>query len=579
MLFSIYMLKPLPWLRSNLAYRAEFRRYTGHSPFVLSNPHEGKAMSKIGCAAVIAESGSAPAETDAIHESKPTDNTHPVVPPDTESADTEISPNQNSPQGLAATGKFTRSPKKLFELSSKELEETLTQLADDKLDLFARSYSSSDQKQTGFLARWRCVCGAICSVKRARIHACYAQDILTIGWQDWCDSVGLNRKSAERYEQNWRTVIDAPQTLVEAANREGLDLLQPRIANHLREVLAELAGKEPTEAELPELLNRLDLPAPPETKKKKKGRANKPKSIAAARQAFSKVIEKIPEKEMETADALFHTFATSAPTAQMSVVVRSLFWNYVNSSTSEQKLGTAELFLETVQAEVEDLRNKLIPPIASDESTDEQPAETLNQQDPSPESIADSALPSFESEPAPSSELRPLFCQPETTSSSEPNPGFWATGEWQNVEITGKPDLTALTGSLPTEDSDDDGDDLTIVSTEATLERSDSGPSSEPTVDGLSPSPETAAKLPSTPERAPSYLLEELNPELKGTFIKFGPPQPFEISGHPFDISGHPIEFDEDKSEVDENTAVGGRKPPARETFDEAFVDSLAAGL
>src|SRR5664280_1711233 len=85
--------------------------------------------------------------------------------------------NANTPQGLAATGKFTLSPKKLFELSSKELEEKLLLLPDDELDCFARNYGKSDQKQTSFLARWRCVCGAICSVKRARIRECFKQNI------------------------------------------------------------------------------------------------------------------------------------------------------------------------------------------------------------------------------------------------------------------------------------------------------------------------------------------------------------------------------------------------------------------
>jgi len=88
-------------------------------------------------------------------------------------------------------------------------------------------------------------------------------------------------------------------------------------------------------------------------------------------QSISKVIAKIPEKEMEKGDPLFHTYASVPATAQMSVVVRSLFWEFVQSAPTDQQLRTAELFLEAVQAEVEDLRNKLIPPIASDESTDE----------------------------------------------------------------------------------------------------------------------------------------------------------------------------------------------------------------
>ena len=408
-------------------------------------------MLKIGDNLVVAESGSAPAETNAIHESKPTGNTLPAVRTDSESAGNDFSPNQNSPQGLAATGKFTREPRKLWELGGKELEKTLAQLADDEFDAFARHYNMSEQKQTGFLCRWRCVCGAICSVKRARIHACYAQNIPTISWRDWCTLVGLNRKTAERYEQNWRTVIDAPKILVEAANREGLDLLQPRIANHLRNVLAELAGREPSEAELPELLTRLDQPAPPEKKKKmNRNKQDRPKSVAAARHSIAKVIAKIPEKEMEKADPLFHTYANVLPTAQMSVVIRSLFWNFVNSSTPEQQLSTAELFLETVQAEVEDLRKKLIPAIASDESIDEQLGETLLQQEPLPEPTADSASPPSEPEPAP---------------SSEPRFTFDIIGAPQRFEITGKP-FNVYTDSPLTEDCDDDDDNPPLAPTE-----------------------------------------------------------------------------------------------------------------
>ena len=328
---------------------------------------------------------------------------------------------------------------------------------------------------------------ALSAPSSARIRDCYKQGIETIGWQKWCVSVGIDRKSAERYEKNWRTVIDAPQIFLDAANREGLDLHQPRIADNLRIILVELAGREPSEAELPELLTRLDQPAPKPPKNKTGGHQDKPKSIAAARQSFSKVIANIPEKEMENADPLFHTFASVPPTAQMSVVVRTLFWNYVNSSTPEQKLGTAELFLETVQAEVEDLHKKLNPSIASDESTAEQPREALNQQEPSPEPIADSAPPSSEPETESPPEVRPLFCGPETESSSEPNPFFWKVGGPQRVEITGKPDLYALTGSLRSDIGFDDEGKLTRLSTE--------------------------------------------------------------------------------------------RKPPARETFDEAFADSLAAGL
>lgn len=393
---------------------------------------------------VIAEAHYTPVKMDENHSLEPTVNTHPAA--DVEAVEINTPSDRNPPPGFAATGKFTRAPKKLFELSGKDLEETLTQLADDKLDLFARSYSSSDQQQTGFLARWRCVCGAICSVKRARIHACYAQDLPTIGWQDWCTFVGLNRKSAERYEQNWRTVIDAPRMLVEAANREGLDLLQPRIADNLKVILVELAGRQPSAEELPKLLTRLKQSAPP------KPPSNKPKSLDDARQSFSKVFERIPEQEILEADPLFLTFATSAPTAQMSVVVRNLFWNFVNSSTPEQQLETAELFLETVQAEVDDIRKKLNPPTASDESTAERPGESLNQQEPSPELNAESVPPASEPESEPSTEQRTLF--------GGPSP-------WERVEITAKPDLYALTGSRRRNVGDDNN--LTFVSTKRKL--------------------------------------------------------------------------------------------------------------
>jgi hypothetical protein len=246
---------------------------------------------------------------------------------------------------------------------------------------------------------------ALSAPSSARIRDCYKQGIETIGWQKWCVSVGIDRKSAERYEKNWRTVIDAPQIFLDAANREGLDLHQPRIADNLRIILVELAGREPSEAELPELLTRLDQPAPKPPKNKTGGHRDKPKSIAAARQSFSKVIANIPEKEMENADPLFHTFASVPPTAQMSVVVRSLFWQFVRNAPTDQLLSIAEAFVEAAQAELDSIREQLNRPTDSVESTGELAEENLNQAEPSREPIVDDQLPSSELNAEPVSEL------------------------------------------------------------------------------------------------------------------------------------------------------------------------------
>jgi hypothetical protein len=85
--------------------------------------------------------------------------------------------------------------------------------------------------------------------------------------QDWCDLAGINRKSGQRWADNWQAVNDAPQIIIEGAIREDFDLFRPMVAEILKVILAELDGRIPDEDEVPALLVRLDPPGKPKTNK------------------------------------------------------------------------------------------------------------------------------------------------------------------------------------------------------------------------------------------------------------------------------------------------------------------------
>lgn len=69
--------------------------------------------------------------------------------------------------------------------------------------------------------------------------------------QDWCDLAGINRKSGQRWADNWQAVNDAPQMITEGATREDIDLFRPMVAEILKTILTELAGRIPNEDGVP----------------------------------------------------------------------------------------------------------------------------------------------------------------------------------------------------------------------------------------------------------------------------------------------------------------------------------------
>jgi hypothetical protein len=104
----------------------------------------------------------------------------------------------------------------------------------------------------------RCTVGACCWERRRRNDEMKRKHFKTIPLETWCKSVGLRSpKSAKRWAENWQTVQDTSAVLRNAVVLAGIDLFLPRVAEALRVLNAELAGREPSTAELPILLARL----------------------------------------------------------------------------------------------------------------------------------------------------------------------------------------------------------------------------------------------------------------------------------------------------------------------------------
>ena len=444
--------------------------------------------------------------------------------------------NHNEINTMSARGKFSPEPKSFKTMTHCELRGKLGEMSGD-----VRKH----QKSFNYYRR---AIGQGFDEMRTRIAEAGGRLVIqegepAVNWEEFCTSIGENRRSASKWADNARTIRDAASNLHDAAQQADIDLFQPRTAKILRAINEELAGKVPSGSEIPALLDRLDPPNEPKiamtrsAKRKSGNRRRKPKLALTApqpikaqtanelRENCSQFVHTHPE--VKKGEPFLVAFIESNPLAQADEVFRPLIRNFLLTCPVEKRRAIAEIISNVAAAlgdsEFSDVPEDLNPPSAS-------------------------------------------------------------------------------------------------------------MPSPLPTADGLSPLPETTAKRPPTPEWTP-YLLEEINPELRGTFIKFGPPQPVkfadisesaedtfagerkpvaseatphkasesdsEPSSAPMadvvspsseqtpDLDTHgdwlTIEFDSEFPCVDLNDllplASPERKPPARETLDEAFVTTLAERL
>jgi hypothetical protein len=261
-----------------------------------------------------------------------------------------------SSQELSAAGKFTRSSqKKLTEMTKEELEDLLIHLPDDTLDEYAKLHGGLELRNGTFLTRARCVIGAIAWFKRKRIRDAHAQKQPTVGWQNWCTSVGLNRKTAERWEFNWGTIMSTPENLVQAAIRAGIDLFQPQTAENLKAVIKKLAGRVPDESELPDLLTQLEA-RPPEDQKRKSGTKRKnpkpkvpvlnkpqptpPQSVDELRELARQYLQNHSDEQKN--EPFLAAFVEVTPSTPVDKAFRPLFHRYLSMFPSTEREAIAE---------------------------------------------------------------------------------------------------------------------------------------------------------------------------------------------------------------------------------------------
>ena len=141
------------------------------------------------------------------------------------------------------------------------LGSTMREVLDDHLDdMVDKQAGSAELKGVHLSLYGRCTVGACCWERRRRNDEMKKKHFRTIPMETWCKSVGLRSpKSAKRWAEDWQTVQDTSAVLRNAVVLAGIDLFLPRVAEALRVLNAELAGREPSRAELPSLVNPLYL--------------------------------------------------------------------------------------------------------------------------------------------------------------------------------------------------------------------------------------------------------------------------------------------------------------------------------
>jgi plastocyanin len=151
---------------------------------------------------------------------------------------------------LEENGKFT--------VSAAEMTAQLAKQTDDEIDAMVKQANGAELEGVQLSIYGRCTVGAYCWEKRRRINEMKSKHFKTITWEKWCTSVGLRSpKSAKRWAENWQTVQDTSAALANAVVLAGIDLFLPRVAEGLRFLNAELAGRELDTAWLPVLLAQL----------------------------------------------------------------------------------------------------------------------------------------------------------------------------------------------------------------------------------------------------------------------------------------------------------------------------------
>ena len=198
---------------------------------------------------------------------------------------------------LTAAGKFT--------VSAAEVIEQLSKRTDDEIDAIARQADTAEVQGVQLSLYGRAWVGACYWERRRRNSEMKKKHFKTIPLETWCKSVGLRSpKSAKRWAENFQTVLDTSTALKCVVAFAGIDLFLPRVAEALRILNAQLAGREPSTAELPILLawlkERIKKKKDPPPPNEHKDAVVRPDSIPINDDPYAdEVLVEIPESEEE----------------------------------------------------------------------------------------------------------------------------------------------------------------------------------------------------------------------------------------------------------------------------------------
>jgi hypothetical protein len=260
-------------------------------------------------------------------------------------------------QALAmAPGKFAPAPKSLQAMTAAELSDRITAL-NTQLGMHSMSF-------TGY----RRALGQALDEMRTRIAAADGRLVIqqgepAVSWEGYCTMIGVSRRSAFNWAGNWKTISEAPENLVDAAGRAGIDLFRPKTVTAVKSITKQYSGRILSEADLPALLERLDasgkrdpgasskkpkLPIDPDPEKW----TRQGESVDDARVYCLDVIGKLPDEEKK-ANPLFLAFANCAPSAPLRDVVGIVFWYLARNGPIEEQQTTAESIAEAVKDELD----------------------------------------------------------------------------------------------------------------------------------------------------------------------------------------------------------------------------------
>ncbi len=278
-------------------------------------------MRKISNKVVDAEAGSAPAE---FGESKTSNDTGPGVvtdpsllapgsnrtTPKVKTSQAAVSTNQLANHNLACgnTYSFVNLPLPAngkFTVSAAEMIALLSKRTDDEIDAIVKQADNAELQGLQLALHARCWVGGCCWERRRRNSEMKKKQFKTIPLETWCKSVGLrSAKSAKLWAENFQTVLDTSAALKYVVAFAGIDLFLPRVAEALRIVNAELAGREPSTAELPILLawlkERIKKKKDPPLPNEHKAAIVRPEPIPLNGDPYAdEVLVEIPESEEE----------------------------------------------------------------------------------------------------------------------------------------------------------------------------------------------------------------------------------------------------------------------------------------